>query len=147
MPHKCEKLHLAYLIITGTTYITVTFLVKMHKIFCGILLQIKAARIQVVQRSIAIFITNCLKVFPAVMRIFFLCPTIPALHKNTEISLNFLVWKFCGNAQFPHSFQRIVRKCGETVPFHKISTPGNEVKLSYFSQCWTWLTELIYSRV
>ena len=30
-----------------------------------------------------------------------------ALHttKNTAISPNFLVWKFCGNAQFPHSFR------------------------------------------
>ena len=24
----------------------------------------------------------------------------------------------------------------ETVPFRKISTPGNQVKLRYFSQCW-----------
>ena len=24
--------------------------------------------------------------------------------KNTVISLNFLVWKFCGKEQFPHSF-------------------------------------------
>ena len=24
--------------------------------------------------------------------------------KNTAISPNFLVWKFCGKAQFPHSF-------------------------------------------
>ena len=27
--------------------------------------------------------------------------------KNTVISPNFLVWKFCGEAQFPHSFGQI----------------------------------------
>ena len=38
--------------------------------------------------------------------------------KNAKISPIFLVLKFCGKAQF----------CGnpaETVPFHKISVPGN----------------------
>ena len=40
---------------------------------------------------------------------------------------NFLVRKFCGKAQF-----RIV---SETVPFSKISTPGNYVKLRHFTQC------------
>ena len=38
--------------------------------------------------------------------------------KNAVISSNFLVWKFL-----------------ETVPFHKISTPGNQMKLRYFTQC------------
>ena len=28
--------------------------------------------------------------------------------KNTIISPNFLVWKFCGKAQFPHCFGRII---------------------------------------
>ena len=46
------------------------------------------------------------------------------------------MWKFCGKAQFPHSFGRIARNYVNTVPFHKISTPGNYVKLRYFSQ---WL--------
>ena len=41
---------------------------------------------------------------------------------NTAISPNSLVWKFCGKAQFPHSS---TRNCAETVPFHKVSTPGN----------------------
>ena len=41
--------------------------------------------------------------------------------KNTVISPSFLVWKFCGKAQFPHSFERIT----ENLPFHKISKPGN----------------------
>ena len=50
--------------------------------------------------------------------------------KSTVISPNFLVWEFCGNAQFPHSF-------------HKISTPGNQVKLRYFSQCQSGYRERI----
>ena len=41
--------------------------------------------------------------------------------KNTVISPNFLVWKFCGKAQA----QRIAQNYAEPVPFHKISTPGN----------------------
>ena len=44
-------------------------------------------------------------------------------------------WKFCGKARFPHSFGRIARNYVETVPFRKISTPGNQVKLRYFLQC------------
>ena len=35
--------------------------------------------------------------------------------KNTVISPNFLVWKFCGKAQFPHSFH--TRKSGEITVF------------------------------
>ena len=45
----------------------------------------------------------------------------PVSAKNTVISRNFLVWKFCGKAQFPHSFKRLARNYVETVPFHKIS--------------------------
>ena len=33
----------------------------------------------------------------------------------------FLVWKFCGKAQFPHRNCETMRK----LPFHKISTPAN----------------------
>ena len=44
--------------------------------------------------------------------------------KNTVISSNFLVWKFCGKEQFPHSFWRFARNYAETAPFHKLSTPG-----------------------
>ena len=44
---------------------------------------------------------------------------------NTEISPNFLVWKFYGKPQFPQSFGRIPQNSVETVPFYKISTPGN----------------------
>ena len=36
--------------------------------------------------------------------------------KNTVISPNFLVCKFCGKAQFLHSFGRIARNYAETVP-------------------------------
>ena len=43
--------------------------------------------------------------------------------KNTVISPNFLVWRFCGKAQFPHSFERIAQNYAETVPFYKIPTP------------------------
>ena len=53
--------------------------------------------------------------------------------KNAVISPNFLVCKFCGKTQFPHSFGRIDRNYAETVPFYKISTPGDKVKLQYFS--------------
>ena len=45
--------------------------------------------------------------------------------KNTAISLNFLVWKSCGKAQFPYSFLRFARNYAETAPFHKIATPWN----------------------
>ena len=45
--------------------------------------------------------------------------------KSTVIPPNFLVWKFCGKAQFPHSFGQIARNYAESVPFHKISIPGN----------------------
>ena len=54
--------------------------------------------------------------------------------KNPVISPSFLVWKFCGKAQFLHRFGRIVRNYAETVHFHKISTPVNLVKLRDFSQ-------------
>ena len=45
--------------------------------------------------------------------------------KNTVISPNFLVWKFCVKAQFQHTFGRIAQNYAETVLLHKISTPGN----------------------
>ena len=43
--------------------------------------------------------------------------------------------RICGKAQFPHSFGCFSRNYAETVPFCKISTPGNQVKLRYFLQC------------
>ena len=45
--------------------------------------------------------------------------------QNIVISPNSLVWEFCGKAQFPHSFRRFALSYVETVPFRKISTPGN----------------------
>ena len=45
--------------------------------------------------------------------------------KNNVISSTFLVWKFCGIAQFPHSFGRFARNYAKTAPFYKISTLGN----------------------
>ena len=56
--------------------------------------------------------------------------------KNTVISPDFLLLKFCGKTKFPHSFGRITRNYEETAPFRKISTPGNQGTLRYFSQ---WL--------
>ena len=36
--------------------------------------------------------------------------------KNTVIPPNFLVWKFCGKGQFPHSFGQFARKfCGKAI--------------------------------
>ena len=52
--------------------------------------------------------------------------------KNTVISPDILVWKFCGKTQFPQSLVRIAQNYAEIVPFHKIFTPGNQVKLRYF---------------
>ena len=56
--------------------------------------------------------------------------------KNAVTSPEFLVWKFCGKAQFPRSFGWFARNYAETVPFRKISTPENQMKLQYFLQ---WL--------
>ena len=44
--------------------------------------------------------------------------------KNSVISPKFLVWKLCGKAQFLHGFGQIVPNYADTVPFHKMSTPG-----------------------
>ena len=60
------------------------------------------------------------------------CKTSTA--KNTVISPNFLVWKFCGKAQSLHSFGRFAWSYVETASFHEISTPKNYVKLRFFSQ-------------
>ena len=45
------------------------------------------------------------------------------------------MWKFCGKSQFPHSFERIVRNYAKTMPFRKIPTPEDWIKLRYFTQC------------
>ena len=78
-----------------------------------------------------------------------MCYLVVDTAENTVISPNFLVWKFCGKTQFPHSFGRFTRSYAETVPFHKISTPENQVKfrkLRYFAK-WnfrlTWYNFLI----
>ena len=65
--------------------------------------------------------------------------------KKTVISPDFLVWKFCGKAQFPHSFERLARNFTETVSFRQISTPGNQVKLRYFPQL-PWLRKHVMIR-
>ena len=50
---------------------------------------------------------------------------------NTVTSPKFLVWKFCGKAQFSHSFGRFARNYAET------AFPQNFItrKLWYFTQC------------
>ena len=50
---------------------------------------------------------------------------------------NFLMWKFCGKAQFPHSFRQFARNYAETVPFYKISTHGIFCSVMYvlFTPC------------
>ena len=40
--------------------------------------------------------------------------------KNGVISSNFMVWKSCGMALFPHSFRQIARNYAETVLFQEI---------------------------
>ena len=60
--------------------------------------------------------------------------SMKTIARNTITSPNFLVRKFWGKAQFPHSFGRFTQNYAETVPFHKISTLGNLVKLGYFTQ-------------
>ena len=57
--------------------------------------------------------------------------------KNTVILPNFVVWKFCGKAQFPHSFRQFARNYAETVPFYKISTHGIFCSVMYvlFTPC------------
>ena len=45
--------------------------------------------------------------------------TLILTEQNAIISPNFLVWKYCGKAQFPYSFGRIARNYAEAVPFRK----------------------------
>ena len=52
--------------------------------------------------------------------------------KNTVIAPNFLLWKFCGKAQFPHSFGRFARKYVETVPLYKIFHTRKLGKITVF---------------
>ena len=54
--------------------------------------------------------------------------------KNTVNSPDFLVWKYCGKAS-PKTIRPklFAQNYAETVPFHKISAPGNQVKLRYFT--------------
>ena len=47
------------------------------------------------------------------------------------------MWKFCGKAQFPHSFRQFARNYAETVSFYKISTHGIFCSVMYvlFTPC------------
>ena len=53
---------------------------------------------------------------------------------NTVFPPNILVRKFCGKAQFPHSFGGLAQNYAETVPLYKTSIPGNQVKSRYFTK-------------
>ena len=55
--------------------------------------------------------------------------------KNTEISPIFLVWIFCETVQFLQSFGWYAQTYVETVPFYKISPPGNQMQFRYFTEC------------
>ena len=75
------------------------------------------------------------------------------MERNTELKcintviLSFsLVQKFCGSADALQNFGRFDVNSEETVRFHKISTPGNWVKLRYIMQCfmlthWGWIIQ------
>ena len=49
--------------------------------------------------------------------------------KNAVISPDFMVRKFCGKVQFPHSFRQITQNYARTVPFHKF--PDQEIRWNY----------------
>ena len=67
----------------ATTYITVTFLAKIH-CFLYVLLQIKPVRIWATQRSIAVCIKNCLKIFAIVIFLNFL-PSLGFANRTNAI--------------------------------------------------------------
>ena len=54
--------------------------------------------------------------------------------KNTVISTNFLVWKFYGNAEFPHSFGWFARNYAKLCLFTKFPHQEIRWKLRYFLQ-------------
>ena len=45
--------------------------------------------------------------------------------QNTVTSPDSLVWKFCGNLQFPQSFEPFAQNPTESLLFHKTFRPGN----------------------
>ena len=69
--------------------------------------------------------TRLVKVIAINLTRSFYCVLFDITEKNIVISPNFMVWKFCGKAQFPHSFERFTLNYAETVSFYKISTPEN----------------------
>ena len=56
-------------------------------------------------------------------------PFFPFTAKNTVISLNFLVWKFCGKAQFPHIFRGFARNYHSFRRFARNYAPETMKKL------------------
>ena len=58
---------------------------------------------------------------------------------NNKNNLHYVKYRispiFLGKVQFPHSFRRFAQMFGDIVLSRKISTPRNQVKLWYFTQC------------
>ena len=57
------------------------------------------------------------------------------LHKIPKFRLISWCGIFFGIAEFRQRFRQIARNSVQTVRFHKIFTPGNLVKIWYFTQC------------
>ena len=64
----------------------------------------------------------CKNLDPSVSSVYLLKHFVNDTGQNTKISPNFLAWKFLWESSC---------ESPETVPFHKISTTGNQVKLRY----------------
>ena len=70
--------------------------------------------------------------------------------KNIEMSLNFLVWKFCGNVQFSHGNFALPqnfhsRKLDEIEVFYTVTV--DRITNKRFSNCfyWKWFQKTTYS--
>ena len=61
--------------------------------------------------------------------------------KNTEISPNFLLWKFCGKAHFPYSFRRFL--IGFISSYHILIISNKNLKV-IFLQCFIRLFKIFF---
>ena len=78
----------------------------------------------------------------------------PKLCKNCAFPQHFHTWKLgkellrddstTSGHRNDNVSRRFARNYAETVPFHKISTPGNKVKLRYLAQ---WMEHIINSEI
>ena len=66
--------------------------------------------------------------------------------KNTVISPNFLVWKFCGKAQFSHQEitwnYGILRSVSYTFSFRFTKIRYDVNRLLFLHLCWVWVQKL-----